>query len=136
MNNTINRMKKRADILTEYIVERVERLEEVNRYLEQLNRDGNASFNEMCVRLHGYSMPFNKVLDSVDSIIKDKSGLISVHFKNNLIGEFDTDNCLYPIISRLYEIYAEKVEYEKKCAKKMYQLKKGSLNTFLPPLDE
>ena len=90
----------------------------------------------MCVRLRGYSMPFNKVLDSVDSIIKDKGGLIIIHFKGGNIGEFDTENPLYPIISKLYEIYNEKIEYEEKCAKKMYQLKKGSLNTFLPPLDE
>ena len=132
MNNTINRTKKRADILTEYIVNRVERLEKENRYLKQLNRDGNASFNEMCVRLRGYTMPFNKVLDSVDSIIKDKSGLINVNFKNNLIGEFDTDSCLYPIISKLYEIYTEKVEYEKKLDKARHQIRTGSIKTFLP----
>ena len=86
----------------------------------------------MCVRLRGYTMPFNKVLDSVESIIKDKSGLINVNFKNNLIGEFDMDNCLYPIISKLYEIYTEKVEYEKKLAKARHQIRTGSIKTFLP----
>lgn len=131
MNNTINRIKKRADILTEYIVERVERLEEENRHYEERYREERERAERHFKRVMDYTMPFNKVLDSVENIIKDKSGLISIHFKNNLIGEFDTDNCLYPIISKLYEIYTEKVEYEKKLAKARRQIRAGSVN-FLP----
>lgn len=132
MNNTINRMKKRADTLAEYFVERMERLEKENRYLEELNRNGNASFNEMCIRFKGYSMPFNQVLDNVESMHKDKSGLIIIHFKNKHIGEFDIENRLYPIINRLYELYAEKVDYEKRIAERKRHLRNGDIKMLLP----
>ena len=61
MNNTINRIKKRADTLTDFIIERYERLEKANYDLEELNRR-----NYLKLRTH--ELVFEKVLDKITEV--------------------------------------------------------------------
>lgn len=125
MNNTINRMKKRADILTEYIVERAERLELDNDCLKKDNDELFERAKHHYLALREWEMPCAKVLDDIEHIEKDKGGVIIIIFKTHgIVGEFEPKHQFYPLIEKLLKEYEKKVEFEKvlKKAKKDIKL--------------
>ena len=115
MNNTINRMKKRADTLADYIVERVEWLEEENCRYKELNHQNHHE-------LRRHEMAFEKALDKITEIKKDKKdNAITITFKDkNDNGGMDTlytyfaqDEPMYPLVEMLLEKYQNRVEFER-----------------------
>ena len=131
MNNTINRTKKRADILTEYIVERVERLEKKNRYLEdELRHEKNIS-GEVLAEVIKYRAPFRKVLENVKSVSKCNKGEIEIIVNGQLCPQIYPTDPLYPLAEKLLEEYNKKVEFEKSLEKARHQIRTGSVS-FLP----
>lgn len=113
MNNTINRTKKRADILTEYIVGKVERLEEENRHLEdELRHEKNISV-KVLAEVIKYRTPFRKVLEKVKSVSKCNKGEIEIIVSGQLCPHIYPNDPLYPLAEKLLEEYDNKVEFEK-----------------------
>jgi hypothetical protein len=110
MNNTTNRIKKRADILTEYIVDRVERLERANYHYQEDYREERERAERHFKRVMGYTMPFNQTLNNIENITKDKNGVIIIKDKNGLTYEFATDIVIYPIIEKLLKEYEDRGE--------------------------
>lgn len=113
MNNTINRMKKRADILTEYIVERAERLERKNELLKRDNGELFERSKHHYLMLREWEMPCAKVLEDIEHIEKNKGGVIIINYKDGNVGEFVLDNPFYPLIEKLLKEYEKKVEFER-----------------------
>ena len=112
-NNQINRIKKRADILTEYIVERVERLERENKLLRRDNEEMFGRSKHTYLMLREWEMPCNKTLENIKHIEKDKRGVIIVCFNEHSVGEFDIANPLYPLMEKLLAEYDKKKEFER-----------------------
>lgn len=126
MNNTINRIKKRADILTEYIVDRVERLERENKLLKRDNEELFGRSKQHYLMLREWEMPCAKVLEDIEHIEKDKRGVIIIIFKTHgIVGEFEPTHQFYPLIEKLLKEYEKKAEFERvlKEAKKDIELK-------------
>ena len=127
MNNTINRMKKRADTLAEYIVERYEKLEKENHKLLELH-------NRNYLELRRHELAFEKALDRIIEIEKDKrNNNITIIFKgkdNNgdtdtLYTYFTQDEPLYPLAEILLEKYEKKAEFERLLKEAKKDIKKG-----------
>ena len=125
MNNQINRIKKRADILTEYIVDRVERLERENKHLRRDNEELLGRGKQHYLMLREWEMPCAKVLEDIEHIEKDKRGVIIINYKDGNVGEFVLDNPFYPLMEKLLKEYEKKAEFERllKEVKKDIELK-------------
>ena len=125
MNNTINRIKKRADILTDYIVERVERLERENKHLRRDNEELFGRSKQHYLMLREWEMPCAKVLEDIENIEKDKRGVIIINFKNGIFDEYKPSSVFYPLMEKLLKEYEKKAEFERvlKEAKKDIELK-------------
>ena len=125
MNNTINRIKKRADTLAEYIIGRAEWLEKENHKLETRGR-------EIYLELRTHELAFEKALDKITKIEKHKGNII-ITFKgkdNNgdtdtLYTYFNKDEPLYPLAEMLLEKYEKEVEFAR-------LLRKGFETDFTP----
>ena len=125
MNNTINRIKKRADTLTDFFIERYERLEQENHKLLELH-------NKNYLELRRHELSFEKALNEIIKIEKcDKNIVIIFKSKYNngysdtLYTYFTQDEPLYP----LAEMFLEK--YEKRKAFKSL-IEKG----WIKPIEE
>jgi uncharacterized protein (UPF0335 family) len=114
-NNQINKIKKRTDTLADYIVNKAERLERYNHELETRGR-------EIYLELREHELAFEKALDRITEIKKDKrNNNITIIFKgknNNddtdtLFTDFTQDEPLYPLAEMLLEKYEKKVEFER-----------------------
>ena len=114
MNNTINRMKKRADTLAEFFIERYERLEQENHKLLELH-------NKNYLELRRHELSFEKVLDDIIETEKNKKGnAIYITFKgkdNNsntdtLYAQFPQDDPMYPLAEMLLEKYEERKAFK------------------------
>lgn len=112
----INKTKKRADILTEYIVERVERLEKENRYLENELRGERSENLKLLTDSMKYRTPFRKVLEKVKSVSKCNKGEIEIIVNGQLCPHIYPNDPLYPLAEKLLEEYKEKVKFEKSFA--------------------
>ena len=113
-NNTINRMKKRADTLAEYIVNRVEDLEVDNNCLRKENEELFERSKHHYLALREWEMPCAKVLEDIKNIEKDKRGVIIIIFKTHgIVGEFEPTHQFYPLMEKLLKEYEKKVEFEK-----------------------
>ena len=111
MNNTINRMKKRADILTEYFINKVEGLEKENNRLKEL-------YHQNYPKLRKYELMFERMLDNVDKVRKFEKGEIEVRYKepktHNIIAISYFDNsAIYPFVEMLLEKYEQRKEFER-----------------------
>ena len=115
MNNQINKIKRRADTLAEYIVNKVEDLEEENCRYKELNHQ---NYHE----LRKHEMAFEKVLDKITEIRKDKKyNTITIIFKgknNNgdidkLFTDFTQDEPMYSLAEMLLEKYEKRKEFER-----------------------
>ena len=115
MNNTTNRIKKRADTLAEYIVNKVERLEKKNDELELL---GSETYHE----LRRHEMAFEKVLDTIAEVKKDKDGTIIIQFCYGVCTIYESKSPMYPLIEMLLEKYRKRKVFERVVDK----LRKGS----------
>ena len=114
MNNTINRIKKRADTLAEYIVERVERLERKNELLKRDNEELFGRSKHHYLMLREWEMPCAKVLEDIEHIEKDKRGVIIIIFKTHgIVGEFEPTHQFYPLMEKLLKEYEKKAEFER-----------------------
>lgn len=113
MNNTINRTKKRADILTEYIVCRVERLEKENCYLEDELRDERSRGLKSFAEIMKYRTPFRKVLEKVKGVSKHEKGEIEIVVNAQFCPRIYPNDPIYPLAEKLLEEYNDKVEFEK-----------------------
>lgn len=113
MNNTINRMKKRTDILADYIVERVERLERENRCLREENDEWFKRSKQHYLMLREWEMPCAKVLENIKRIEKDKAGVIVIEYKDKHNEGFDPRYPAYPLIEKLLAEYEKKAEFER-----------------------
>ena len=115
MNNTINRMKKRADTFAEFFIERYEKLEKENHKLLELH-------NRNYLELHTHELAFEKALDRIIKTEKTTNGdtiLITFKDKDNN-GDTDTlytyfykDEPMYPLAEMLLEKYEKKKEFER-----------------------
>ena len=114
MNNTINRIKKRADILADYIVGRAERLEEENYHLRKENERLFERSKHHYLMLREWEMPCAKVLEDIEHISKDKRGVIIVIFKTHgIVGEFEPNHQFYPLMEKLLAEFEKKAEFER-----------------------
>lgn len=128
MNNTINRIKKRADTLAEYIIEKVERLEGENHKLKTKGR-------EIYLELRTHELAFEKALDRITEV-KEYQGNTIITFKgedNNgdmdtLYTRFTQDEPLYPLAEMLLEKYEKEAEFKrviKEASKRPLKFAKG-----------
>lgn len=117
MNNTINRIKKRADTLAEYIVERVERLEKDNRFLEEELRCERSANGKALAEIIKYRAPFRKVLENVKSVSKSEKGEIEVVVNAQFYPHYYPTDPLYPLAEKLLKEYNDKVEFERSLEK-------------------
>lgn len=106
-------MKKRADTLAEYIVDRVERLEVANNRLREERSEMYERSKHHYLALREWEMPCNKTLENIKHIEKDKRGVIVICFNEHSVGEFDIANPLYPLIEKLLKEYEKKAEFER-----------------------
>lgn len=96
MNNTINRIKKRADILTEFFIERYKKLEKENYHLKEESREWFERGKHHYLALREWEMPCEKVLEDIEHIEKDKRGVIIIIFKTHgIVGEFEPNHQFY-----------------------------------------
>lgn len=107
---TINRIKKRADILTDFFIEKYEKLEQKTYELVELN-------NRNHLKLREHEIVFEKVLDNVDKIEKFENGEIEVKYKepntNNIVAiPYFVGSALYPFAEMLLEKYRDRKEFE------------------------
>lgn len=122
----INKIKRRADTLAEFFIERYERLEKENRKLLELH-------NQNYLKLHTHELAFKKVLDDIIKIEKDNNNTIFITFKgkdNNgdtdlLYTYFTQDEPMYPLAEMLLEKYEKEAEFER-------LLRKGIKANFTP----
>lgn len=114
MNNTINRIKKRTDTLTEFFIERYEKLEKENHKLLELH-------NKNYLELRTHELAFEKALDRVIRTEKTANGdTILIYFKgkdNNgdtdtLYAQFPQDDPMYPLAEMLLEKYEKKKAFK------------------------
>lgn len=128
MNNTINRIKKRADTLADFFIERYEKLEKENHKLLELH-------NKNYLELRRHELAFEKVLDEITEIKKKKDGAIIIIFKGkNNNGDTDTlyahffkEDPMYSLAEMLLEKHEKKAEFER-------LLKKAKKNIELTPI--
>ena len=114
MNNTINRIKKRADILTDFFIERYERLEKENHKLLELH-------NQNYLKLRTHELAFEEALDKITKIEKEKDETITIIFKgkdNNgdkdtLYAYFIKGEPLYPLAEMLLEKHEKRKAFER-----------------------
>lgn len=115
MNNTINRIKKRADTLAEYIINKVEGLEAENHELEERSRNTYLMFKK-------YDMAFDKVVDEIADIDKAENGDIDIRYKNkrthNTLANpsiecYPVGSILYPLAELILKKWEDKVEFNK-----------------------
>lgn len=113
MNNTINRIKKRADTLTNFFIERYEKLEKENRKLLELN-------NQNYLKLRTHELAFEKALDKITKIKKEDKTIFITFKGNDNNGDTDTlytyfkeDEPLYPLAEMLLRKYEQRKAFEK-----------------------
>lgn len=100
MNNRINALKKRADTLAEYVVERCARLEKENACMKH---EAEIVRRE----LSGYEEAFFDVFNKMERIEKFKDGSIDLGFKD-INGKdvgvlISIGNPLHPLANILFE---------------------------------
>lgn len=112
-NNQINKIKRRADTLADYIVERVERLEEENRNLREENNEFYERAKHYSIMFKEWATPCEKVLGSISKITKSPNGEIVVDINKRNRLHYDTEVPFYPLIEKLLKEYKKKVEFER-----------------------
>ena len=125
MNNQVNKIKKRADTLADFFIERYEKLEKENRELETRGRN-------IYLELRKHEIAFGKALGKITEV-KKYQGNIIITFKgkdNNgdtdtLYTHFAQDEPLYPLAEMLLEKYEKEVEFAR-------LLRKGIKTDFTP----
>lgn len=113
-NNQINKIKRRADTLADFFIERYEKLEKENHKLLELN-------NQNYLKLRTHELAFEKALDKITKIEKEKNEIIYISFKGeNNNGDTDTlytyfakDEPLYPLAEMLLGKYEQRKAFEK-----------------------
>ena len=114
MNNTTNRIKKRADTLADFIIRRYERLEKENDRIKEIS-------TQNYLELHTHELVFEKVLDDIIETEKTTNGdtiLITFKGKDNngdtdtLYTYFHKDEPMYPLAEMLLEKYEKKKEFQ------------------------
>ena len=114
MNNQINKIKKRADTLADYIVNKIENLEEENYHLKKENEELFERGKHQYLALREWEMPCKKVLEDIQHIEKDKRGVIIIIFKTHgIVGEFEPEHQFYPLMEKLLKEYEKKAEFER-----------------------
>ena len=106
MNNTTNRIKKRADTLAEFFIERYEKLEKENHKLLELH-------NQNYLRLRRHELAFEEALDKIIKIKKDNNNTIFITLNNGAYNLFTKDEPLYPLAEMLLGKYEKKAEFER-----------------------
>lgn len=124
-NKQINKIKRRADTLADYIIKRVEDLDEDNNRLRKENEELFGRSKHLYLMLREWEMPCAKVLEDIEHIEKDKRGVIVIEYKDKHSEGFDPRYPAYPLIEKLLKEYEKKAEFEKllKEAKKDIELK-------------
>lgn len=123
-NKQINKIKKRADTLTDYIINKVDRLELANHELEERSRNTYLMFKK-------YDMAFDKVVNEIVNVEKADNGDIEVIYKdkdthstiaNPLIEYYLVGSVLYPLGELILKKWEDRVEFNKL----IKEYKKGS----------
>ena len=125
MNNQINKTKRRADILAEYIVAKADWLEKENHHLEDEIRHEREISVKVLAEITKYRTPFRKVLENVKSVSKSEKGEIEIVVNAQFYPHYYPSDPLYPLAEKLLEEYENKVEFER-------LLRKGIKANFTP----
>lgn len=115
MNNQTNKIKRRADTLADFFIERYEKLEKENHKLLELH-------NKNYLELRTHELAFEKALDRIIEIKKNKrNNYITIIFKgknNNddmdkLFTDFTQDDPMYPLAEMLLEKYEKREAFKR-----------------------
>ena len=124
-SNQINKIKRRADTLADYIINKVERLEEENHYLEKELRFESDENVKAIAEIMKYRTPFRKVLEKVKIVSKCNKGEIEIVVSAQFYTHYYPSDPLYPLAEKLLEEYNKKVEFERLLRKPITTLTKG-----------
>ena len=97
MNNATNRVKKRADTLADFFIERYERLEKENRHLEDELRYERGANLKTLAEFMKYRAPFRKVLGNVKSVSKCNKGEIEIIVNGQLCQHIFPNDPIYRV---------------------------------------